>query len=326
VRRLVTLLGVILAAVPAACGVAAQQVPGLPLVGLLTLSSQQNFRGKAAFLEGMRSLNWIEGRNFAIEERIANGDPVRLSANAADLAAAKVAVIVAFGAPATQAARHVTSSIPIVGAAVGEPSGSGFIAGLARPGGNVTGLTLMTQDVIGKQLELLKDAVPRASKIGVLLQPDSKLHAQLMKEVEQAATALGISALPVAVGTDRELPRVFDVMTAAGADAYFVLADPRTDALRNEIVTLALRDRLPGAAQLRLYTDAGVLMSYAASLPALQRRAAVFVDKILKGENPADLPVEQPTTFELVVNLKTAEALGLTIPYQVLARADEVIE
>ena len=190
----------------------------------------------------------------------------------------------------------------------------------------MTGLTLMTKEVIGKQLELLKEAVPRVSKVGVLRQSDSKLHAQLMKEVERAATALGISALPVAVGTDRELPRIFNEMTAAGADAYFVLADPRTDALRNDIVTLSLRHRLPGAAQLRLYVEAGMLMSYAASLSALQRRAAVYVDKILKGVKAADLPVEQPTTFELVVNPKTAAALGLTIPYQILARTDEVIE
>jgi putative ABC transport system substrate-binding protein len=207
----------------------------------------------------------------------------------------------------------------------------GIVASLARPGGNVTGLSTMALDLVAKQLQTLKETVPGASKIGVLLQQDSPDHAQLMTELQRAAPNLGVSLLPVVVGADRELPLLFDQMTAAGADAYFVLNEPRTDAMRVDIAALALRHRLPGAAQTRRYVDPafadpGLLVSYGVDLSALHRRLAIFVDKILKGAKPADLPVEQPTTFELVVNLKTANALGLTIPYQVLARADEVIE
>jgi putative ABC transport system substrate-binding protein len=192
--------------------------------------------------------------------------------------------------------------IPIVGATV-DP---GLIASLARPGGNVTGLTLMTQDITAKQLELLKEAVPGISKVGVLLHPDTPGLAQLRAELDRAAARIGVSVLPAVVGTAQDLPRSFNEIAATGADAYFVLSDPLTVAMRDDIAGLALRHRLPGAAQLRTFVEAGVLLSYAASLSAAQRRAATFVDKILRGAKPADLPVEQPTTFELVVNQKTA--------------------
>jgi len=189
----------------------------------------------------------------------------------------------------------------------------------------------MWPDVVAKQLQTLKEAVPGASKIGVLLQQDSPGHAKLMTELGQAAPNLGVSLLPVLVGTDRDLSRLFDEMTAAAADAYFVLNEPRTDAMRGDIAALALRHRLPGAAQTRRYVDPafadpGLLVSYGVNLSAIHRRLALFVDKILKGAKPADLPVEQPITFELVINLKTAKALGLTISPLFLARADEVIE
>jgi putative ABC transport system substrate-binding protein len=322
-RRLVTLLAMILSAALAARAVAAQQVSGLPRVGLLFFGSQESVsRGSALFREGMQSLGWTGGSNFSIEYRFANGDPARLSADAVDLAAGKVDVIVAFGPLASQAARHATSMIPIVGATV-DP---GLVTSLARPGGNVTGLTMMMQDITAKQLQLLKEAVPGISKVGVLLHSDIPGLAQLRAELERAAASIGVSVLPLVVGTAQDLPGYFDEMTAAGADAYFVLADPVTVDMRADIAALALRHHLPGAAQLRSFVEARVLLSYAASLPALHKRAAVFVDKILKGANPADLPVEQPTTFELVVNLKTAEALSLTIAQSILARADEVIE
>jgi putative ABC transport system substrate-binding protein len=321
-RPLVTLLAVILAAGAMARGVAAQPVLGMPHVGLLFLGSPERRTGGDEFREGMRSLGWVEGGTISIEDRFADGDPARLSANAAQFAAAKVDVIVAFGPVVTQAARHATSTIPIVGATVDV----GLVASLARPGGNVTGLTMMMQDVTAKQLQLLKEAVPRASKVGVLVHPDIPGQVQLMTELERAAATLGISVLPAAVNAAQDLPRRFDEMTAAGADAYFVLADPVTNAMRADIAALALLHGLPGAAQVRSYVEAGVLLSYAASLSAAQKRAAVFVDKILKGAKPADLPVEQPTTFELVVNLKTAKALDIEIPPSILARADEVIE
>jgi putative ABC transport system substrate-binding protein len=301
-----------------ACGATAQPISDVPRVGLLVLGSREQIE----FREGMRSLGWIEGSNISIESRFANDNPGRLFVNATDLAAAKVDVIVAFGPLPTRAARDATSTIPIVGATVD----LGLVKSLARPGGNVTGVTLMTQDVTAKQLEFLKEAVPLAGKVGVLLQTDLPFRSQLLAELERAAGALGASVIPVSVDTARDLPHLFDEMTAAGMDAYFVLADPLTVDMRADIATLALRHHLPGAAQLRSFVEAGVLLSYGASLPALQKRAAFFVDKILKGARPNDLPVEQPTTFEFVVNLKTAKTLGLTIPYKVLARADEVIE
>jgi putative tryptophan/tyrosine transport system substrate-binding protein len=325
-RRLVLLLSVILAASLANGGVAAQQVSGMPRVGLLLPGSPEGRAPRPGdnFREGMRSLGWIEGSTLSIEDRFANGDLALLSANAAELAAEKVDVIVAFSSLAARAAHEATSVIPIV-LDSGDPVRMGLVASLARPGGNITGLSWMSLDVVVKQLQILKEAVPRISKVGVLLQPDT-MHAQEMTELERAAATLGVSVFPVPIGTAQDLPRRLDEMTAAGADSYFVLADPRTDAIRDEIVAFTLRHGLPGAAQRRLYVEAGVLLSYGINLSAIQKRLAFYVDKILKGAKPADLPVEQPTTFELVVNLKTAKTLGLTIPPSILARADEVIE
>jgi len=205
-----------------------------------------------------------------------------------------------------------------------DPVGQGLVASLARPGGNLTGISNMFKEVAGKQLEILKEIVPRAGKIGVLAHRD--YVQQATKVWEPAAASLGVSLLPVGVGTAEDLPRRFDEMTAAGVDGYFVSAQPRTDAMRDAIAELALRLHLPGVAQQRRYADAGVLLSYGASLSAGHQREAYFVDRILKGAKPADLPVEQPTTFELVINLKTAKALGLTIPPLILVRADELIE
>ena len=323
--RLVTVLALIFAAGATACGVAAEQVARVPRVGVLapiSISPEQSGGGVNEFREGMRSLGWIEGSNVSIEARFANGDPALLSANAADLVAERVDVIVAFSGDCARAARQATSTIPIV-MDTGDPIRAGLVASLARPGGNVTGLSFMAGDVATKRLEMLKEVAPRVSKIGVLFQSDNP---QLGTELERAAATLGVSLLPVAVGTAEGLPRRFDEMTAAGADGYFVWAEPRTDAMRNDIAVLALRHRLPGVTEQRRYVDAGVLLSYGTSLSAVHRREAYFVDRILKGAKPADLPVEQPTTFELVVNLKTAKALGLTIPPSILARADEVIE
>ena len=323
------LLAMILVAEFAPHGVA-EQVSGVRHVGLLHLPSPQlGWLAAGEFREGMRSLGWIEGSSISIEDRFANGDAARLSANAAEFVAAKVDVIVAIAPLPARAALEATSTIPIVTSAA-DPR-YGLVASLARPGGNVTGVSTMGPDLVAKQLQTLKEAVPGVGKIGVLLRQDSPIHAQLMTELERAAPNLGVSLLPVVVGTDQDLPHLFDEMTAAGADAYFVLSEPRTDSMRSDIAALALRHRLPGAAQQRRYVDPqfadpGLLLSYGVDLSAMHRRLAFFVDKILKGAKPADLPVQQPTTFELVVNLKTAKALGLTIPYQVLARADEVIE
>jgi putative ABC transport system substrate-binding protein len=220
-------------------------------------------------------------------------------------------------------ARRATATIPIV-MDTNDPIGRGLVASLARPGGNVTGISDMFNELTGKQLETLKETAPRVGKIGVLLHRDFVLQAT--KDLEPVAASLGVSLLPVGVDTAEDLPRRFDEMTATGVDGYLVIAERRTDAMRDAIATLALRHRLPGVGQMRRYTDAGVLLSFGPSLSAIRRRQAYFVDKILKGAKPADLPVERPTKFELVVNLKTAKALGLTIPPSILIRADEVIE
>jgi putative ABC transport system substrate-binding protein len=224
-----------------------------------------------------------------------------------------------------EAAHNATSTIPIVMDTGGDPVRSGLVASLSQPGGNVTGISLMSTDVAAKSLQMLKEVAPRVGKIGVLAETDTP-NVQLMTELGPAAASLGVSLLPVGVGTAEDLPRRFDEMTAAGTDGYFVIAQPRTDEMRDAIAALALRHRLPGVAQLRRYADAGVLLSYGTSLSAVHRREAYFVDRLLKGAKPADLPVEQPTKFEMVINLKTADALGLIIPPSIFARADEVIE
>jgi putative ABC transport system substrate-binding protein len=272
----------------------------------------------------MRSFGWIEGKTIAVDYRFAYGDPARLSANAADLAAAKVDIIVAIAAAPAIAARRATSTIPIVTTA-GDPN-FGLVASLAQPSGNVTGVSTMWPDLVAKQLQMLKEAVPRVSKIGVPLQSDYAPHAQLITELERAGAMLSVAVLPIAIGTAQDLPRRFDEMTAAGADAFFKLNEPRLDALRDEMAALGLLHHLPSAAQDRRHVEAGLLLSHGVNLSAMHRRLAYFVDKILKGAKPADLPVEQPTKFELVINMKTAQALGLEIPYQIVARADEVIE
>jgi putative ABC transport system substrate-binding protein len=272
----------------------------------------------------MRLLGWIDGQNVTVEDRFGDYDTARLSANAVAFAAARVDVIVAFSGAPARAAREATSSIPIVMDA-GDPVGQGLVASLARSGNNVTGQSLMRLDMAAKQLQMLKEAVPEAVKIAVLVQPDYKLHMQQTAEIERAAERLGVSVAAMAFGV-QDLPHLFDDMTKAGVNAYLVLNDPRTDVMRAEIAALALHHRLPGMAQDRRYVDAGGLLCYGVNLDAVHRRAAFFVDKILKGARPNDLPVEQPIEFDLFINLKTAKALGLTMPQSLLAQADEVIE
>ena len=304
-------------------GVMAQRPSGVPHVGVLApLSPEQtDYRQSVdAFRAGMRDLGWTEGGNVVIEVRYANGDPALASANAAAFVAEKVDVIVAIAAAGRPWA---TATIPIV-MDTDDPVGQGLVASLARPGGNLTGISNMFKEVAGKQLEILKEIVPRAGKIGVLAHRD--YVQQATKVWEPAAASLGVSLLPVGVDTVEDLPHRFDDMTAAGADGYLVFAEPRTDAMRDAIAALALRHRLPGVAPMRRHADAGVLLSYGPSLSAIHRRQAYFVDRILKGAKPADLPIERSTKFELVVNLKNAKALGLTIPPSFLIRADEVIK
>jgi putative ABC transport system substrate-binding protein len=303
-------------------GVMAQRPSGVPHVGVLSPNSpEQGRQGVDDFRAGMRELGWIEGGNVAIKVRYANYDLALAAANAAAFVAEKVDVIVTFAF--VEPARRATATIPIVMDS-DTPIEQGLVTSLARPGANVTGIENMFYEVTEKRLEMLKAIVPRVGKIGYLAHTD--YAQQVVKNWEPAAAALGVSLLPVGVDTVEDLPRRFDEMTAAGADGYLVNADPRVDAMRDTIAALALRHRLPGAGPMRRYADAGVPLSYGPSISAIHRRQAYFVDRILKGAKPADLPVERSTTFELVINLKTAKALGLTIPQSILIRADEVIE
>jgi putative tryptophan/tyrosine transport system substrate-binding protein len=325
-KGLLTPAGLLFTAVMTLSGAAAQQVAKVPRVGFLNQTSPDRTKAGEEFREGMRALGWIDGSTVTIEDRFAYGDAARLSANAADLVTAKVDVIVAIGVAPALAARQATSIIPII-MDTGDPIGLGLVASLARPGGNVTGLSVMYPDLVAKQLATLKEAVPVVSKIGILRSPDASSHAQLLIELERAAPKLGVSVMPLPVRNGQDLSALFDDMAAAGADGYFVLNDPgRIDPWRGDIAALALRHRLPGAAQDRRWVEAGVLICYGVNLSAIHRRLAFYVDKILKGAKPADLPVLQPTKFEMIINLKAAKALGLELPAALLDRADKVIE
>jgi putative ABC transport system substrate-binding protein len=268
----------------------------------------------------------VEGQNIAIESRWAEGKYDRYPALAADLVRLKVDVIVAVGGRASDVAKHATRTIPIVMSVVIDPLGSGLVASLARPGGNVTGISLMTPDLVGKQLEVLKEVVPKVSRVALLWNPNNPGSAAQLREAEAAARALGVRLQILAARDPQEIDSAFAAMTRGRAAALVVLADAILLNQRRQIAELAAERRLPAVYGPSEHAEAGGLMAYSANLLDLERRAATYVDKILKGAKPADLPVQQPTKFELVINLKTAKALGLTIPPSLVLRADQVIE
>ena len=279
-----------------------------------------------AFRGGLRELGYVEGQNIFLEYRWAEGRYERLPDLAAELVRLKVDVISTTATPATNAAKQATKTIPIVFVNVSDPVASGLVASLARPGGNITGLTNISSDLSGKQLELLKESVPGATRVAVLWNPANPAAALQLKETEAAARSLKVQLQLQEVRDPKDLDTAFSAMTRGRPNALFVLADPMLSTYRSRIADLAVRGRLPTIYWLRSFTDAGGLMSYGPSNADLNRRAATYVDKILKGTKPADLPVEQPTKFEFVINLKTAKQIGLTIPPNVLARADRVIK
>ncbi len=284
-------------------------------------------RGLEAFRQGLRDLGYVEGQNIAIEYRWAEGRFERLPDLAAELVRLKVDVIVAVVTQASLAAKNATRTIPIVMVAAGDPLGSGLVAGLAHPGGNVTGPSSMLAEVAGKQLELLKETVPKASRVAVLWNPANAVwQAQMLRETKVAARALGLRLQLLEARGPGELEGAFAAMTRERASALLVQVDVIFALHARRIADLAAKRRLPAMYGSREHVEAGGLMSYAPNIPDLFRRAATYVDKMLKGAKPGDLPVEQPTRFELVVNLKTAKALGLTIPPSVLIRADQVIQ
>jgi putative ABC transport system substrate-binding protein len=279
-----------------------------------------------AFRQGLRELGYVEGQNIAIESRWTEGKDDRLPALAADLVRSKVDVVVAETGAATRAAQQATRTIPIVMSLVNDPVGSGLVASLARPGGNVTGLTIMSPDLVGKQLELLKEVVPKMSRVALLRHPDNPASAAQLREAEAAAQALGLRLQTLEARSPQEIDGAFAAMTRERAGALLVIPDTLFWSQRRQIVELAVKRRLPSMRMGEAYAEAGGLMSYGPSYLDLERRAATFVDKILKGANPADLPVAQPTKFELVINLKTAKAIGLAIPQPLLQRADQIID
>jgi len=308
--------------------VEAQEPAKVPRIGFLGTNLAANPHLQEAFRQGLRDLGYVEGRNVVIEYRSAEGKPERFPAVAAELVALKVDVIFAGGTPAALAAKQATRTLPIVFAGVGDPVTSGLVTSLARPGGNVTGLSVLAPDLVGKGLELLKQAVPGVSRVAVLWQPGGlgeRTEKDMLKEAEVAARALGVRLHYVEAQGPADFERSFSDMTKVRAGALTVLTTPMFISERRRLVDLAAKNRLPTVYLFREFVDAGGLMAYGADLADMFRRAATYVDKILKGAKPGDLPVEQPTKFELVINLKTAKALGLTIPQSLLLRADEVI-
>jgi putative ABC transport system substrate-binding protein len=320
-REFISLLGAV--AWPLAAR--AQQAGKLPTIGFLgTNTPSAQSRWTAAFVQRLRELGWIEGRTFAIEYRWAEGRSERFLELATDIVRLKVDVIVTTGA-AVIPAKQATSVVPIVFAVATDPVGSGLVASLARPGGNVTGLSLQQSDIAAKRLELLREVVPGLGRLGVIVNISSPGAALEMREVQGTARVLGLDVVTVEIRRSADIAGAFDALKDQ-AQAVYVVNEPLTITNRALINTLALAARLPTMHGSREQVEAGGLISYAANFPDLFRRAADYVDKILRGAKPADIPVEQPTRFDLVINLKTAKALGLTVPLTLQASADEVIE
>jgi len=306
----------------------AQQRASLPRIGYVVLNDADSGRHLlAAFRQGLRERGWVDGQNIVIEERYADGVLDRLRALVAELIRLKVDVIVTTSSATTWAAKDATRSIPIVMTVSADALGEGLVTSLARPGGNITGMTyLVGPEIAGKQLQLLKDLVPNAMRVAVLTNPTNKSHAALARELKVAAQSLGVQLHVVEAPSPDQLDNAFDAMTREHAGALLVLTDSIFVGQRRRIVDLAARAKLPAIYYQREYVDAGGLISYGASLSDMFHRSAADVDKILRGAKPADIPIEQPTKFDLVINLKAAKALGITISQSLLQRADEAIQ
>jgi putative tryptophan/tyrosine transport system substrate-binding protein len=311
----------------ALCASAEAQQPGkVPRIGYLITSSPSAIAPRMeAFQQGLRELGYVEGKNIVIERLHAEGKLDRLPELAAELVRLNVDVIVTSGPTATRPAKGATSTIPIVMTFDDDPVGSGFVASLARPGGNITGLSTLAPEISGKQLELLKEIVPRLSRVAVFGTSTRQGTAQALKEMELAAGALAVKLQYLDIEDPNDIETAFRAAIKGRADALLVLQSPVFNSQRAQIADLAQKSRLPAAYPRREFVEDGGLMSYGASISDLDRRAATYVDKILKGAKPSDLPVEQPIKFEFIVNLKAAKQIGLTIPPNVLARADKVI-
>ena len=322
-RQLLVVLGGALAA-PFAVRAQQQRVYRIGFLGNSTAALEANLVGP--FREGLRDLGYVEGRNIVIEYRWAEGKYERFPELIAELVALNVDIIVTAGTPAALAVKRAMVRIPLVMAAVGDPVGAGLVESLARPGGNFTGLTAIAPDLEGKRLELLREVVPKVSHVSFLLNPDNALTVASERQARAAAKVLHVDLQFVGVREDSHLDQAFAAIAKERPDAFIVLADRVFLHDRARIVDFAARNRLPGVYPYRELVEAGGLMSFGPNYADMHRRAATYVDKILKGARPGDLPVEQPTKFELIINLKTAKALGFTIPQSLLLRADEVIQ
>ena len=308
----------------------AQQLTKVPRIGFLGATSPSTISDRVeAFRQGLRELGYVEGKNIVVEYRWAEGKIERLPDLATELVRLKVDVIVTAGPPAARAAKEATVAIPIVMMQVGDPVGSGFVASLARPGGNITGLSSLAPELSGKRLELLKEIVPKLSRVAVFGTSTSPDNAPSLREVELAAKAFGVTLqyLDIRDATDpKDIETAFRAASKGRAEAVLVLQSAVLNSHRKQIVDLAIKSRLPAIYYAAEWVEDGGLMSYGVSVNDLYRRAATYVDKILKRANPGELPVEQPTKFELVINLKAAKQIALTISSNVLARADKVIK
>jgi putative tryptophan/tyrosine transport system substrate-binding protein len=319
-RELMLLVG---GAMTTARALRAQQ-KAMPVIGYLAFGSPGVAPTTAVFLQGLSETGYVEGQNVAIEYRWAEGRYDRLPTLAADLVGRKVDVILGAGDAATAAAKDATSTIPIVFVS-GDPVGQGLVAGLARPGGNLTGVSILTFELMPKRLELLSELVPQAG-VALLVNPNNSTTERMIHDVQEAARVKGVQLHIVKAGSESEIDVAFASLGQLQAGALLVSRDPFFNSRREQLVALAARHAVPAIYPWGEFTAAGGLISYGPSLTAALRQVGIYTGKILNGAKPADLPVQQPTTFELVVNLKTAKALGLTIPQSILARADEVIE
>jgi putative ABC transport system substrate-binding protein len=304
----------------------AQPAGKVPRVGFLTAFAASDVpQWRAGFRQGLRDFGYTEGRNIVIEYRYAEGQPERLPGLAAELVRLKMDIIAAETTPASLAVQHATATIPIVMTLVADPVESGLIASLARPGGNITGLSLQLPDIAAKRLQLLRDVVPGVSRVGILWNSASPITPPQFRAAQAAAQILGIQLESLGVRAPDDFERAFQAASRRGTGALLILDDFFLTRHLTQIAKLTIKAKLPAMAGVTGFAEAGVLVSYGPNFADITRRAVTYVDKILKGAKPGDLPIEQPTKFELVVNLKTAKALGLTIPQSVLQRADEVI-
>jgi putative ABC transport system substrate-binding protein len=322
-RKLIFAFGASALAVPLAT--LAQQPPKIRRVGIFQPGAPPEPLMEA-IREGLRELGYIEGRNIAYEIRWAEGKLDRLDGLAAELVAAKVDLITTFSTPLAIAARRATSTIPIVFTGVGDPVGAGVVPSLAHPGGNATGLSTLATELSAKRLEILHEIVPGASRLAMLWNDTNPSMTLRARETQEAASKLGLTIQSLGVHDLVEFEAAFTAIRSSRSSALLTLADPFTRAHRQRIVEFAANSRLAAIYELREFVESGGLISYGPSLVAMQRRSAIYIDKILKGAKPGDLPVEQPTVFELIINMKTANALGIKIPNSILVRADRVIE